>query len=159
MTGTPVEVANCSCGVILVHHRGSETRFLVMRAYNYWDFPKGLMELGEAPIEAALREVLEETGQQELSFPWGTDYYTTSRYAGGKVAHYFLARTRTDKVRLGVNPTLGRPEHQEYRWVTAIEARQLLNERVYGALQWAFEKMTRGAARTEIERGDRFSGG
>ncbi len=137
----PVAVANCSCGAMLVHRRGAETRFLVLRAYNHWDFPKGLLELGETPIETALREVLEETGQQELSFPWGTDCYTTERYAGGKVAHYFLALTQTDKVRLGVNPTLGRPEHQEFRWVTPIEAHQLLNDRVFAALQWAFARM------------------
>ncbi|MGH8579780.1 MAG: NUDIX domain-containing protein [Gammaproteobacteria bacterium] len=33
----------------------------MLRAYNYWDFPKGTVEPAEDPFEAACREVEEET--------------------------------------------------------------------------------------------------
>jgi bis(5'-nucleosidyl)-tetraphosphatase len=36
-------------------------RFLLLRAFNHWDFPKGMVEAGEEPLAAAIREVREET--------------------------------------------------------------------------------------------------
>ena len=37
-------------------------RYLLLRAYKHWDFPKGMVEADEAPLAAARREVAEETG-------------------------------------------------------------------------------------------------
>ena len=51
-----------SCGVVLVRQADSGWVTLMLRAYYHWDFPKGLMEEGEEPIQAALRELQEETG-------------------------------------------------------------------------------------------------
>src|ERR1700712_5482777 len=50
-----------SCGVILLDSTG---RVLLAHATetNHWDIPKGQAEKGEAPIDAALRELREETG-------------------------------------------------------------------------------------------------
>jgi bis(5'-nucleosidyl)-tetraphosphatase len=52
------------------------------------------------------------------------------------VARYHLARTSTDRVDLGVNPS-GRREHHEYRWATYAEARALVVERIRVVLDWA----------------------
>jgi hypothetical protein len=41
------------------------------------------------------------------------------------------------RVILLVNPALGRPEHDEYRWVTLEEARLLVAPRVAAVLEWA----------------------
>jgi len=30
-------------------------RFLLLRAFNHWDFPKGMVETGEEPLAAAIR--------------------------------------------------------------------------------------------------------
>jgi putative (di)nucleoside polyphosphate hydrolase len=42
----------------------SDAGWLIVRATggNRWDFPKGLQEPGETPLQAALRESVEETG-------------------------------------------------------------------------------------------------
>jgi bis(5'-nucleosidyl)-tetraphosphatase len=38
---------------------------------------------------------------------------------------------------LPVSPELGRPEHHEYRWVSADQGYALLGDRVAAALRWA----------------------
>jgi bis(5'-nucleosidyl)-tetraphosphatase len=126
-----------SAGIILIRHIESECRYLVLRAYGYWDFPKGEVESGEQPLATAIRETAEETGIEQLEFRWREKYYETSPYAGGKVARYYVAETQESRVILGINPELGRPEHHEFRWVSYSEACSLLNDRVRAALHWA----------------------
>jgi bis(5'-nucleosidyl)-tetraphosphatase len=126
-----------SAGAVIVHGDAGRRRYLLLRAYNYWDFPKGQVEENETPWEAAGREVAEETGLTELERPWGEVYRETAPYAGGKIARYYLARSPSAAVRLGINPVLGRPEHHEYRWLPYQEARALLGERLRAILDWA----------------------
>lgn len=125
-----------SAGVAVVRADGGEWRFLLLRAYQYWDFPKGQVEAGEQPLEAACREVAEETGIRELDFRWGYGYYETGPYARGKVARYYLAETPEREVVLGIAPELGEPEHQEWRWVDLAEAYDLTSPRVRRVLDW-----------------------
>lgn len=127
-----------SAGVVILHRNKDRYECLLLRAYNYWDFPKGIVEPGEEPWAAAVREVEEETGITELNFRWGEAYRETKPYNHGrKVARYYLAETSSTEVRLPVNPLLGRPEHSEYRWVALAEANSLLTPRVQGILRWA----------------------
>ena len=44
------------------------------------------------------------------------------RYAGGKIARYSLAVSRQETITLPVSEELGRPEHDEGRWVSIAEA-------------------------------------
>lgn len=133
-----------SAGVVPIRFFGKEPRMLVLRAYRNWDFPKGAVEPGETPLEAARREVREETGLTRLDFRWGEDYRETGPYRRGKVARYYLAETRDEAAYLPLSPTLGRPEHHELRWVTAREAARLLPERLQPILRWALGRI--GAA-------------
>lgn len=126
-----------SAGVIPVRYAGGERLYLMLRAFQYWDFPKGKVEPGEEPLDAACREVKEEAGITDLSFCWGFDFFETGPYAQGKVARYYIGRTETQRVTLGINPELGRPEHHEHRWVTDSEAFDLASPRVQEVLEWA----------------------
>ena len=111
---------------------------LILRAYKNWDFPKGRVEPGEEPIDAAKREAEEETGLTDLEFPFGeTSYRETLPYANGKVARYYLAATTQEDVRLAISHELGRPEHHEFRWVSFDEAEELLPPRLAAVLDWA----------------------
>ena len=113
--------------------------FLVLRAYQNWDFPKGGADPEETPLEAAKREMIEETGIQDFSLDWGEISMDTAIYSGDKVASYFIARVEMQDITLPVNDQLGKPEHDEYRWVNADEARILLPLRLIPILNWAIE--------------------
>ena len=126
-----------SCGAVVLRKAGSEWQTLMLRAYRNWDFPKGLRESGESPLEAATREVGEETGISDLSFDWGERYTDTGPYNHGKVARYYLARTEQQAVELGISKELGRPEHHEYRWFDFDGAYDIASPRVRQVVQWA----------------------
>lgn len=129
-----------SAGIVPVRFVEGEPRFLLLRAYRYWDFPKGEVEPGEDPLEAALREAAEEAGLDDLELRWGTIHRETAPYRRGrKVARYYLAASPKAEARLRVNEALGGPEHHELRWVTYEEARALLGSRVGEILEWARE--------------------
>jgi bis(5'-nucleosidyl)-tetraphosphatase len=126
-----------SCGVVLVRNTKDGWRTLMLRAYRNWDFPKGLMEPGETPLEAAVREVAEETGIRQLAFDWGEKHIETGPYNRGKVARYYLARTDEEKVVMGIVPHLGRAEHHQSLWVDFDKAYDLTAPRVRAVVQWA----------------------
>src|SRR5690606_2169281 len=66
-----------SAGVVVVRDTPEGWRYLLLRAFTHWDFPKGMVEPGEDPLSAAVREVKEETLIEDLDFAWGHDYIET----------------------------------------------------------------------------------
>jgi bis(5'-nucleosidyl)-tetraphosphatase len=129
--------AKLAAGAVVLRGRDDGWQCLVLRAYRNWDFPKGLIEPGEEPLAAALREVTEETGLRGLALPWGEVWRETEPYAGGKVARYYVAESAEGAVVLPVSPELGRPEHHEFRWLYFDAAARLLPPRLLPVLRWA----------------------
>lgn len=126
-----------SCGIVLARDSDHGVRTLMLRAYNYWDFPKGVSEPGEEPLQTALRELREETGILDAEFRWGERYLETGPYSRGKIARYYLASTRTQEVVLGPSPDTGKPEHNAWRWLSFDEAHDLAVPRVREVVRWA----------------------
>lgn len=133
--------ARRSAGVVVVLRCPEGWRFLMLRAFKNWDFPKGLVEGGEEPLATARREVREETLIEDLRFDWGLSYRETEPYARGKVARYYLAATDSAEVTLPVSAEIGRPEHHEFRWVDLHEALGLCPPRLTPILRWAEETL------------------
>ncbi len=126
-----------SCGIVPVRQAESGYVTLMLRAYQHWDFPKGLVESDETPLDAAERELAEETGITSVDFEWGHRYFETGPYSRGKTARYYLARTDEEKVVLGPSPETGKPEHHEWRWVNFDTAHDLASPRVRTVVAWA----------------------
>jgi ADP-ribose pyrophosphatase YjhB (NUDIX family) len=87
-----------SAGGVVVRRDDHRVLFLLIRdSYRNWGFPKGHVEEGEAPECAALREVQEETGIEELELRaelQTIDWYF--RFRGRlihKVCHFYLMET------------------------------------------------------------------
>jgi bis(5'-nucleosidyl)-tetraphosphatase len=120
-------------------------KFLLLRAYRNWDFPKGIVEPGEAPIDAALREVREETMLDDISFDWGLVFMETGPYNKGKISRYYIARSKEQQIILPVNPELGVPEHQEARWVSFPTALEMVTARLKPVVRWSYGIITHGA--------------
>ncbi|MFO1406083.1 MAG: NUDIX domain-containing protein [Steroidobacteraceae bacterium] len=128
-----------SAGVVVLRRSDDGWRCLLLRAFNHWDFPKGMVEEGEEPLAAAVREVEEESCITDLEFEWGGSSTQTGPYSHGKVARYYVASTRQTDVTLPVNPEIGRPEHTEYRWAGLDEAIGLVSPRVRPVVRWAMQ--------------------
>lgn len=126
-----------SCGVVIARQTDAGWVTLMLRAFHHWDFPKGIRERGEEAMEAAVREVGEETGITEMSFEWGDRFFETGPYSRGKIARYFIATTMQKDVEMGISPETGEPEHHEWRWVSFDEAFDLGSPRVRQIVQWA----------------------
>ncbi|TSC59538.1 MAG: NUDIX hydrolase [Parcubacteria group bacterium Gr01-1014_107] len=116
-----------SAGMIIYRRTKSGLKFLLLYHGNgHWNFPKGRLESGEKDIQAALREVGEETGirQQYLSLDKSfkkTDKYFFKRGGKGvfKVVVFFLARAKSDKVKVSW-------EHDGYGWFLCQDAIKIL---------------------------------
>jgi predicted NUDIX family NTP pyrophosphohydrolase len=132
-----------SAGILLFRQRDGETEVLLIKPggpfwrnkdAGAWMIPKGLVEPGEAPAEAALREFEEETGTRLAAIPFRL---ATVRQAGGKVVEAFALEGDLDPAAIHSNdfelewpPRSGRmqrfPEVAEARWMPLAEARELM---------------------------------
>lgn len=126
-----------SAGVVIVRRQDDRFCYLLLRAYDYWDFPKGMVDPGEDPLAAAIREVEEETTLTVLDFRWGHEFIETEPYGKNKIARYYLAESANGEVYLPVSEELGKPEHDEFRWSEYEAARPRLVPRVQTVLNWA----------------------
>ena len=86
-------------GVVFRRAADGAVRFLLIRdSYRNWGLPKGHLEVGEPPADAARREVAEETGLRDLIVRGPIqviDWYF--RFRGKtihKYCHFFLFESR-----------------------------------------------------------------
>jgi len=132
-----------SAGILLFRQRGGGTEVLLTKPggpfwrnkdVGTWMIPKGMVEPGEAPAEAALREFEEETGARLTSVPFRL---ARVRQAGGKIVEAFAVEGDFDCGALQSNefelewpPRSGKleryPEVAEARWMPVAEARALM---------------------------------
>jgi 8-oxo-dGTP pyrophosphatase MutT (NUDIX family) len=130
-----------SAGVVVVRRTPAGWLFLMLRAYRNWDFPKGVVDAGEEPLAAAIREVQEETLIDDVQLSWGEEFYETPPYSNNKIARYYVGETRTERVTLPISPELGRPEHNEARWFDLAGTLSISSPRVQPVVNWAAAKI------------------
>jgi predicted NUDIX family NTP pyrophosphohydrolase len=132
-----------SAGILLFRQRDGATEVLLTKPggpfwrnkeVGAWMIPKGMVEPGEAPAEAALREFEEEVGTRLAAVPF---HLARVRQAGGKLVEAFAVEGDLDTASIRSNefavewpPRSGRlerfPEVAEARWMSLVEARELM---------------------------------
>ena len=123
----------------VVFRRGSdgEPRFLLIRdSYRNWGFPKGHLEPGEPPADAARREVAEETGLKDLVLHGPIrviDWYF--RFRGKtihKFCHFFLFESRrgecVPQTEEGITDCAWHPPEEARRTISYDNARAVLEQ-------------------------------
>lgn len=132
-----------SAGILLFRRRRGDTEVLLIKPggpywrnkdAGAWMIPKGMVEPGEKPAEAALREFAEETGTVLDATPFPL---ATVRQAAGKQVQAFAvegdldaAAVRSNDFEMEWPPRSGRlerfPEVVEARWMSLAEARAMM---------------------------------
>jgi 8-oxo-dGTP pyrophosphatase MutT (NUDIX family) len=117
-----------SCGVVILNPAG-EVLLCHATETTHWDVPKGASDPGESPREAALRELVEETG----IVMDGARLKDLGRfvYRRDKDLHLFAVRVSDDEVRVedcvceSYFPRYSDgtmiPEMDDFRWVDPLE--------------------------------------
>ncbi|MDD5547891.1 MAG: NUDIX domain-containing protein [Candidatus Pacebacteria bacterium] len=99
---------------------------LLYHGRGYWNFAKGKLEEGEKSIQAALREVTEETGIPSRSIKLEQNFKVTDKYfyqrEGAKIFKiviFYLAKAEKPEVKLSY-------EHEGFGWFLHRDAQRLL---------------------------------
>ena len=106
-----------SCGAIVFKRHKDGMKYLLLHyGAGHWDFPKGHQEKSEKEEQAALREIKEETGIEDIEFV--DDFRETIKYFYKKWEEtvykeviFFLAETHSEEVTLS-------SEHIGYAWLS-----------------------------------------
>ncbi|MDE1920571.1 MAG: NUDIX domain-containing protein [Candidatus Omnitrophica bacterium] len=125
MPSRPPKVTASAGGVVL-NARGMV--LVINQNKNSWSLPKGHIEPGEEPLDAAVREIMEESGVADLEFLKILGTY--GRYKIGKniqddklewkLLIFFLFKTGQNELKPQD------PHHPEARWVAPDEVVNLL---------------------------------
>lgn len=132
-----------SAGVVVMDQATQSV--LCMRVYQLWDFPKGLIDSGESHIQGALRELEEETTLAEEDITLVGLHAPTITHGKGsktKQATYFMAFRKSEKEPfLPVSAELGKPEHDEYRWVKVHNLNDLMPRRLLPVVEYVQKEL------------------
>ena len=117
-----------SAGAIIFRNQGDQVLFLLLHYPNrssrvkreHWDFSKGHIEKGENEVDAAKREIEEETGLSDIKIIDGFEeiikyYFTVGKKTIFKTVIFYLAETKTKDIKIS-------DEHVGFIWLPYEES-------------------------------------
>jgi len=119
-----------SAGGVVYRTMGDNVFFVLVgrRRGNYWCLPKGRVEENETEVEAAKREVFEETGigEVEVGEKIGTICYAFYRRSAEtsyqKLVHFYLMKAKSSNLNVGT-------EFDRAMWFPARDALNMVTHR------------------------------
>ncbi|MGL5831322.1 MAG: bis(5'-nucleosyl)-tetraphosphatase [Candidatus Altimarinota bacterium] len=115
------QVKEYSAGFLVFSEFDGERRYLILKyPGGHFDFAKGHLEQGENNLEAAHRELTEETGISEIEVIPGFEEKITYNFRRGrtpvkKTVTFFLGRTSQQEVKIS-------HEHHDAFWMNFNDA-------------------------------------
>lgn len=117
-------------GLVWTGHRIAEADSEFAGTTKLWQMPQGGIDKGEAPVEAALREIFEETGMESLTLieeaPDWINYDLPAELVGvalkgkyrGQTQKWFAFRFHGDEGEIRINPPPAgeKAEFDEWAW-------------------------------------------
>lgn len=128
-----------SAGILVYSIKDYEIQYLILHYVSgHWDFAKGKLEPGETKLQAAHRELSEETGLTAQVIPGFEESLTYIFKERGKMIKktvtFFVGKTEQQGIRLS-------REHQGYLWLP---------------FEKAYEKLTYNNAKEMLKNADEF---
>ena len=124
-----------SSGGVVYRVQDGVVQFLLIKdPYDNWGLPKGHLESGETPVDAAVREVAEETGLSDLSvisqLPTIDWYFKDRGRLVHKFCHFFLLECAsgdaTPQLEEGISECAWKSIDEALVTVTYANAREVL---------------------------------
>ena len=130
-----------AAGIIIFRNDNNHPVFLGLKALprfrkknrGIYDIPKGRIDPGETPIEAAYRECIEESGIVPLRLIAGP-------FVDGPLA-LWLGETDEEDILIANNPESGHKEHEGYTWVNPSFLKKNCLDYLKPSITWAEEKV------------------
>ena len=134
---------NSSCsaaGIIVFRNKNNNPEILGLialkkdrkRAGGRYDIPKGQIDQGEEPIQAAKRECWEESGLRPK--------IVSESYSNGRITVWLGIVDDFKEVKILNNPETGLAEHEGYDWVTTKQMKKLCLGYLKEHICWAEKK-------------------
>ncbi|KKT39204.1 hypothetical protein A2W54_03100 [Candidatus Giovannonibacteria bacterium RIFCSPHIGHO2_02_43_13] len=116
-----------SAGIIIYRKTSEGIKYLLLyHGGNYWNFPKGKLEQSERGMDAAFREVKEETDLGKNDLILKDQFRVTDKFFFFrekkrifKIVIFYLAQSRKREVAVSM-------EHNGYGWFTYKEAMKIV---------------------------------
>ena len=135
-----------SAGIIIYRKTSEGLKYLLLyHGGNYWNFPKGKLEQSERGMDAAFREVKEETGLGKNDLILKDQFRVTNKFFFFrdkrrifKVVIFYLAQSKKREVTIS-------QEHNGYGWFVYRQGVKMLKDKsVQDILSKANNLLTKG---------------
>ena len=127
-------------GIILYRYFDNQPKILGLVALKkfqkqsngLYDVPKGRLDPGETPIEAAFRECYEETKIRPMKL-------TSGPFVDGPLS-FWIAECNEDPV-LAINPETKKLEHLDFKWIDPDTMIENCLDYLKSSIEWAKQEL------------------